>query len=660
MRGGRVEETVWIPLRDGCRLAARLWLPDDATLPAPAVLEYLPYRRRDRHRGDDALIHPGLAAKGFVSARVDLRGSGDSDGVLHDEYTAHESDDAVEVVEWLAQQPWCDGNVGMIGLSWSGFNALRVAALRPPALKAIVTTCASDDRYADDMHYMGGCLLHDNLQYGATLFTWLAAPPDPRVVGDRWRRMWRERLEAVEPPAGRWMSHPNRDAYWIDGAPDGFLDAAVLAVGGWADGYTNAVLRLLSTLESPRKGLIGPWGHAYPHVASPGPRVDFIGYVARWFDHWLRGHDTGMMEEPMLTAWLQHSEPPRARFEQRTGRWIAEPTWPSPAVTALRLHLAADRLREEPGAVDRTIRSPADTGLASGEWCPYGAGDELPTDQRDDDDRSLVFDADPLERPLQLLGRTTVTLDLSIDHTDGQLAARLEDVAPDGTVARIAYGLCNLLHHAGDDRAEPLEPGSVTRCGVTLTAAGYELPVGHHLRLALSTAYWPLAVPCPVTTTLTVHAGVVELPVRAARDDDPAHTLGTAWSPPPLDATVLAPLERGRTRIERSALGTGQTRVDVVRNLGALRIHDVDLELTGLGDETYTVLPADPVTSRAVARRTAAFRRDGWDVRIETSSTLSFADDDWRLESTLRATEGGELVLERTWDQRYPRRGDAV
>ena len=231
---GRVEESVWIPLADGCRLAARIWFPDTSALPAPAVLEYLPYRRRDRHRGDDALLHPGLALRGFVSVRVDMRGSGDSDGLLLDEYTAQEAEDALEVIDWLARQPWSNGSVGMIGLSWGGFNSLRVAALRPPALKAIVTTCASDDRYADDMHYMGGCLLHDNLQYGATLFTWLAAPPDPEIVGDRWRQMWLERLEAVEPPAGRWMSHPTNDAYWTAGAPgepDRRIDAAVL--GGW-------------------------------------------------------------------------------------------------------------------------------------------------------------------------------------------------------------------------------------------------------------------------------------------------------------------------------------------------------------------------------------------------------------------------------------------
>lgn len=657
----RVEETVWIPLADGCRLAARIWFPSTETLPAPAVLEYLPYRRRDRHRGDDALLHPGLAANGFVSVRVDMRGSGDSDGVLLDEYTAQEGADTLEVIDWLALQPWSNGSVGMIGLSWSGFNSLRVAALRPPALKAIVVTCASDDRYADDMHYMGGCLLNDNLQYGATLFTWLATPPDPEIVGDRWRQMWLERLEAVEPPAARWMSHPTNDAYWTAGAPsqpDGRIEAAVLAVGGWADGYTNAVLRLLSTVSGPRKGLIGPWGHAYPHVGTPGPRIDFIGIVARWFDHWLRDIETGIMDEPMLTAWLQESELPRARFNVRAGRWITEPVWPSPAVTPTVLQLAGSSLAHRPAPVDREIRSPADTGLASGEWCPYGAGDELPTDQREDDNRSLVFDGDPLEQPLQLLGGPRLELDVSADVADGQLATRLLDVAPDGTSVRITYGLVNLLHPNGNPRAESLEPGTVCHVDLRLNDVAYELPAGHRLRLAISTSYWPLAVPAPMPFTVTVHAGQLEIPVRTPPDAEPSLALGKAWSPPSLDVDVLAPLERGRVLIERPADEQAETRVEVVRNLGVVRIRDVDLDLTALGSETYTVHRADPATARAVARRTVAFARREWHVQIETVSTLTFEEGDWELESTLEATEAGTTVFSRRWRTRHPRHSE--
>src|SRR5210317_1476362 len=148
-------ENLYIPLADGVRLAARLWLPEDAEQnPVPALLEYIPYRKRDFMRIRDEPMHRYYAGHGYAAVRVDLRGSGDSDGILEDEYLPREQEDALEVINWLTRQPWCDGNVGMTGISWGGFNALQVAARRPPALKAIITHCSTDDRYTDDIHIM--------------------------------------------------------------------------------------------------------------------------------------------------------------------------------------------------------------------------------------------------------------------------------------------------------------------------------------------------------------------------------------------------------------------------------------------------------------------------------------------------------------------------
>ena len=656
--GFRVEETVWIELADGCRLAARLWLPEPSVGPVPAILEYLPYRRRDRHRGDDAILHPAFAAAGYASIRVDMRGAGDSDGIMTDEYTAREWADAVEVIEWIARQPWCSGAVGMIGLSWSGFNSLQIAALAPPALKAIVTTCASDDRYADDMHYMGGCLLNDNLQYGATLFTWLATPPDPAIVGSRWRDMWRERLAAVEPPAARWMRHSDRDAYWQSGSvceDYGAIRAAVLAVGGWADGYTNAVLRLLSGLPGPRKGLIGPWAHSFPHVATPGPRIDFINYVIRWWDHWLKGRDTGIMNEPMLTAWLQQAEPPQSRYETRKGRWIAESVWPSPDVAPLRLDLGPSGLGAPSPAFAQAIRSPATVGIASGEWCPYGWGPDMPTDQREEDAGSLCFDSAPFEAPLQLLGGPRLSVELSSDSAEAMVAARLVDLAPDGTASRITYGLLNLQHHGGHARAEALVPGRRYRVEVKLKDLAYELPKGHRLRIALSTSYWPLTMPSPQPATVTVHGGNLSLPRREPKADAALPPdLGQAWSPPPLEAEVLVAPERGRVRIEKDA-EEGSATVEVVRNLGALHIADVDLELTAVGSERYSMPAGDPAQARSEAQRRAGFKRGDWQAAVVTQSTLTSNGDNWRLIATLSAFEGETQIFARRWDLEIPR-----
>jgi predicted acyl esterase len=329
-------ETLWIPLADGVRLAAKLWLPEGAEQnPAPAIIEYLPYRRRDGTAARDAVNHAYFAGHGYATLRIDIRGSGDSDGLFDDEYSPQEQADCVEAIAWIAAQPWCSGKVGMWGISWGGFNALQVAAHRPPALKAIITVCSTDDRYGDDTHYMGGCLLLGNLNWGANMFAIASKPPDPDVVGADWRRIWLERLEKIPHLVGIWTERQRRDGYWRQGSVcEDFsaIDCAVFAVGGWADSYTNAIPRLLAGLQCPRLGLIGPWGHAYAHRARPGPAIGFLQEALRWWDFWLKGAPTGIMEEPLLRAWMQEAMPPASYYEEMPGRWVGEGAWPSPRI----------------------------------------------------------------------------------------------------------------------------------------------------------------------------------------------------------------------------------------------------------------------------------------------------------------------------------------
>ncbi len=658
MGGARDIETIWITLGDGTRLAARLWLPAVGG-PVPAILEYLPYRRRDRHRVDDSLTHPFFAGHGYAAIRVDMRGAGDSDGIMRDEYTPQEWRDAVEVIEWIARQDWCSGAVGMIGLSWSGFNALQIAALRPKPLKAIVTTCASDDRFADDMHYMGGCLLNDNLQYGATFFTWLATPPDPAIVGERWREMWLERLEAVTPRAGEWLRHQTRDDYWKSGSVcEDYrrIEAAVLAVGGWADGYSNAVLRLMENLDCPRKAVIGPWAHAYPHLATPGPRIDFLGLVVRWMDRWLKGIDNGIMAEPMVTAWVQESEPPAASYRVRDGRFVAEDTWPSPLVDRLAWQFAGGRLSADPPSGSPVqVSSPVTTGTASGEWCPYGWGPDMPLDQRGDDGSSACFDSLPLAADLTLLGGTEVEVLIEVDRPEAQIAVRLNDVSPDGVSRRITYGLANLA--LGEDRTSRrrLAPGQLFARRLKLNDVGYRVPRGHRLRLAISTGYWPLAWPSPERATVTIHRGTLVLP---ARDDaaprGPVPDLGTAREPAPMATEILVKPERGRQRVTRD-VGAGITTVEVVRNLGAMRIPEVDLTIGGLGRESYVATDDRPELTRSTAIREASITRGDWSVKVATRSVLSTAGPDFVLASDLEAFEAGHRIFARSWSERFRR-----
>ncbi|MBU2189950.1 MAG: CocE/NonD family hydrolase, partial [Alphaproteobacteria bacterium] len=408
-----------IVMPDGCRLSARVWMPVDADQdPVPAILEHLPYRKRDGTTARDSLTHPYFAGHGYACLRVDMRGNGDSDGLMEDEYSEQELQDACDVIAWAAAQPWCSGKVGMMGISWGGFNALQVAAKGPAALKAIITLCSTDDRYADDIHYKGGLLLNENMGWGATMLSYSSRPPDPAIVGDKWRAMWLERLEHEPFLPAVWLSHQTRDAYWKRGSVcEDFsaIKAAPLAIGGWGDGYKNAVSRLVAGIDAPAKGIVGPWIHKYPHFAVPKPAIGFLQEALRWWDHWLKDIETGVENDPAMRLYVMESEPPRDWYEERPGRWIAEPVWPVPDRAPLRFTLGAgNRLAADATPMAPTIiASPQDCGLAGGEYCAIWLGPELPGDQRIDDEKSACFDSEPLDAPLDIVGAPVISLTLS-------------------------------------------------------------------------------------------------------------------------------------------------------------------------------------------------------------------------------------------------------
>ncbi len=661
-RAVREIPNVWIPLADGCRLAARVWLPVDAEdHPVPAILEYIPYRKNDWTWQRDALMHPYVAAHGYAVVRVDIRGTGESEGVLEDEYLQLEQDDALEVIAWLAGQPWCTGAVGMIGISWGGFNGLQVAARRPPALKAVITVCSTDDRYADDVHYMGGCVLAiDMLPWATQMLVWNAVPPDPAVTGDEWRERWLDRLERTPPYVEAWIEHQRRDAYWKHGSvceDYAAIDCAVYAIGGWADGYSNAVFRLLEGLGCPRKGLIGPWAHGWPHDAFPGPSIGFLQECLRWWDHWLKGRETGVMDEPQLRVWMQDSVPPRLHYEERPGRWVAEASWPAAGVDERVLHLDEAGLVARPKGPGRVVhRSPLATGLDSGLWCPYGDAADLPTDQRFDDGVSLCFDTEPLTERLELLGFPELELGLSADRPAALLCARLCDVAPSGESTLVTRGLLNLAHRESHEHPSELVPGRVYRVRLRLGGIAYAFPPGHRLRIALSTAYWPFAWPSPGVATLTLETGAasrLRLPVRAPRPDD---ALLRPFEEPetsaPLEVERLADDGASRT-IERD-LATGESVLTYAYGGGRKRLPN-GVELADTYREVFRIVEGDPLSAGVETAATIEFARDGWRTRVETASSMRSDAEVFVLVNRVEAYEGVEEVFARTWTKRIPR-----
>ena len=660
-------ENCWIPLPDGSRLAARIWLPEDARQsPVPAILEYLPYRKRDFTRGRDEPMHRYFAGHGYAAIRVDIRGSGDSDGLLLGEYMEQEQDDAVEVIKWIASQPWCTGVVGMMGKSWGGFNALQVAARQPPALKAIITVCSTDDRYADDAHYMGGCLLNENLIWGSVLMAFAVYPPDPELVGARWREMWLNRLEQAVLFPEIWLRHQRRDAYWKHGSVcEDFnrIQCPVYAIGGWADAYSSAIPRLLAGLSSPRKGLVGPWAHVYPHDGLPGPAIGFLQEALRWWDQWLKGIDTGIMSEPMYRVWMQESVPPKSFYDERPGRWVAETSWPSPRIMTKRLILNPGRLGAKPESETQlTLRSPQTIGHSAGDWCSFGVAGDLPTDQQEDDRKSLVFDSLPLGERFEILGAPVVILELTVDRPLAFVAVRLNDVAQDGSSIRVTYGLLNLTHRVSHEQPERLEPGRRYHVRVQLNDIAHAFLTGHRIRVAISTSYWPVAWPSPEPVTLTVVTGasVLELPVRPPDPQDRLLSpLGEPERAPSPKPTELRPMPAHRTITHDPA--TNETVYTVSDEGGEshqaalARVDAINLEVGHRMLKRFRIGEVDSLSARAEVVQTTVFKRSTWSVRIETRTCFSASVDAFNLQATLDAYEGQTCVFSKEWDCSLPR-----
>ncbi|MDW7745433.1 CocE/NonD family hydrolase [Halomonas sp.] len=662
-----MEEETWIPLPDGSRLAARIWRPVDAELhPVPAILEYLPYRKRDLTAERDVQSHPYWAGHGYAGVRVDIRGTGESDGVLTDEYLPSELEDGLAILAWLEAQPWCTGDVGMIGISWGGFNGLQIAALRPPQLKAVITLCFTDDRYADDIHHMGGCLLADNLSWASTMFDGNACPPDPELVGERWREMWLERLDGSGLWLAQWLEHQRRDDYWKHGSvceDYSRIQCPVYAVSGWADGYCNAVFRVLEGLEVPRKGLVGPWAHKYPHLGVPGPAIGFLQEALRWWDQWLKGTDTGIMDEPMLRVWMQESVPPSARYDERPGRWIAEPDWPSPNIgaEAFRLTEGHDLVPEGEGGQDDEavldIRSPLSVGLYAGKWCSYNAPPDLPHDQRDEDGGSLIFQTARLEAPLEICGSPLVELELSADQPVAMVALRLSDIAEDDKATRVSYGLLNLTHRDSDEHPEPLEPGRRYRVRIPLKHIAQQFAAGHAIRLALSTSYWPLAWPAPQPARITLWPGASRLllPRREPRPAEEAALPAFAEpeGAPPLAKTLLQPTQETWQVIRD--LANDRTTLEVINDEGRYRIDDIDLEIAARVTERYAYAYGSYDSVSGWTEWQRSFKRGDWEVSTLTRTLLTSDADNFRIRATLDAWEGDTRIFARTWDETIPR-----
>lgn len=644
-----------IVLKDGCRLSARIWRPvDSASTPVPAVLEYIPYRKRDGTVVRDELMHPYVAGHGYACVRVDMRGNGDSEGLMHDEYTPQELSDACEVIDWLAAQPWCSGTVGMMGKSWGGFNSLQTAFLQPPALKAVISVCATTDRFADDIHFKGGCLLGENFGWGAVMLSFSSRPGDPLLRAD-WREDWLRRLEAQDFMAPAWSRHQSRDAYWRHGSVcEDYtrMTIPILSIGGWNDNYMNTVAALMQNAAGPVHGIVGPWVHQYPHTAMPGPRIGFLQLAVRWWDRWLKGIDNGVDGDPVFRTYMLHSAPPDPSATHRDGHWVAETEWPSRRVQPQVLPLSDAGLGLA-GPLTARVATPQHLGMNAGEYFPMGTNAEMAGDQRQDDAMSVTFDAAPLQAPLELMGAARLRLRLSSDKPLAFLVARLCDVAPDGASVRIAHGMLNLCHRQDRANPTPMVPGQVEEVELVLDQMAYRLAPGHRLRLALSNSYWPFVWPSPETVVLSLTAGSLELPVHQGSGQ-------AEWVPPPAETALPwkhRMLREGRaTRQIVTDLITGRHALVVEEDLGEAMDLTHGLVIAEQSAERWEIDPKDPLSARATIAWEQRRAREGWKIRTRAEAEMTATATQLVYKARLTAWEGETQIFDRTWQEAVERR----
>ena len=613
-------EHQWITMPDGVRLSARLWISQGE--PCPAILEYIPYRKRDMVRARDERNHLYFARHGYVCIRVDMRGSGDSEGIMPDMYHQNELDDARHVINWIARQPWCNGRVGMFGTSWGGTASLQASVEAPEPLKAVIANCATIDRFEDDIHWMGGCLLTDSMEWGATLPAILASPPDSATLGNQWWDIWQARLAQIAFPFEYWVKNNQRGDYWRHGSvrfqPDR-LTCPILAIGGWSDRYSNSVMRLARARPDICKGIVGPWGHHYPDRGEPGPAMNFQKIALMWWDYWLKSKQTNVQNWPNLQLWQREYDPPQNRLSLRQGRWISLDKPSSAEESSINetreLYLGDHSLSFQAFATGEKYTVPFDLrhGECAGDTGYFGRVGGLPLDQAPDDARSLCFDSLPLEEDIELVGHVTLSAEIETDQVPAQIACRLCEVTPEGCSNLVTRTVLALELDESLDHPRALHLNTPTRYRIEFPATAYRFQKGHRLRLAIGASYWPLVFPAwREPSRLTIHAkdAILSLPKQLCKEIKQDSPLRMAENLPDIktcDIITKGELERTKFEEHENVISGGWHQPELT-----MKFTNIDLEFSYETTANYTLNPHHPdIATCSMEHKIAIQRPDG-------------------------------------------------
>jgi uncharacterized protein len=662
-----VHRDVRVPTRDGLTVSVNVFLPSDRTGPIPAILNTDPYRKDDWSAAWDLSLAAYFAERGYAYCRLDVRGTGSSDGVPLDEYTEAETLDGHDTVEWIAAQPWCTGAIGMWGLSYGGFTSIQVAATRPPHLRAIVPVQATDDRYTDDVHYVGGAMTVSELaQYAVSQVAMNALPALPSAWGDAWRDRWRERLEVTPVWLFEWARQQRDGPYWRVGslAPDyGRIDAAILHITGWMDEYVDAAIRMQArcTSAAARRTIVGPWVHGHAHSAYPGPNVDWLHETVRWFDRWLKGVDNGVEAEPALT-WFHRDPTPPERFPKRlNGEWRATSAWPPASPGQRVLHLAAGALAAVPTAAagaDTFAHRPT-AGAQAGSLC-WGAGhppNGLAADLRLEADAGPVYTSAALAEPLDILGVPVASLYLVSTQPVAHLVVRLGDVSPEGPVEQVSEGILNLTHRDSHTDPEPLEPGRTYEVRVPLRVAGYRFPAGHRVQLSVASSHWPVIWPSPSKGELTIRFGG-ETPSRLELPLAPTGTESVeppAFKPDPPDLAEIGSDTSEPTRWD--------ARRDDAAGTFTIETHEGETSMLPDGrsslyvGETLTMAASDREPGEGRFENTCTYRlvKDGHHIEVVADGTTVASQTTFEWRVGIKVQLDGKPFFERRWHEEIAR-----
>ena len=645
-------EQAWIPMKDGVRLAATLYMPDGAKVDEkfPALLEYLPYRKDDGTAAGDYPKHAYFARRGYVSVRVDIRGFGASEGVPPErEYSEQEQVDGEQVIAWLARQPWCNGNVGMFGISWGGFTAMQMAMRHPPALKAILAAHATAELFHDDVHYIDGMAHVDEFELNMDMAQgWLGAPDyslDEKILGPRFE---------TPPWSLLYLRHQHDGPFWRDRVRLlSEITTPTFLIGGMQDGYRDNVPDMLMKSKAPIRAIVGPWNHSFPNDADFGPRVEWRDRAVRWFDYWLKGRDTGVRNDPRLVIYVQHWHPPDPRLQSVPGEWRREDVWPPKDATNTALFLQGNHSLERTAGthVAHQLKYVPTVGVEAGFW--WG---ELLSDPRPVDAFSLVYDSEPLESEQGILGRPHALLRASASAPLATWCARLSDVAPDGTVTQITGAGLNGAQRESMTNPRDLEPGKFYPLDIEMHLTSWVFPKGHRIRVAISNSLWPMVLPTPYAMTTSLDLGGndgsrIVLPVvpahgAAAPEFSPPQTseertdIKNEGFPWPGEWTV----ERDEARQKTTVLWKGKDGYEYPWGT------QNDFEsLTYDGDDAH------PETSSVLGEAESVFALKGRTLVWRGHLSVSTDQKNFYYKYTRELLKDGQMVKTKTWQETIPR-----